>query len=81
MRRYKQRWTKQNKIEKCDTMLNVEGWKRDFEHWTMKKRECCNEEARKIETKETLTLNIIETWMLQWKSQEKWNWKNLNDEH
>lgn len=62
-------------------MLNVEGWKLDVEHWTVKKCECCNEEAMKNEIEETLTLNIKEMWMLQWKSQEEWNWRNFNAEH
>jgi hypothetical protein len=34
-------------------MLNVGGWKLDVEHWTMKTREQCNEEAMKIEIEET----------------------------
>jgi hypothetical protein len=62
-------------------MLNVGGWKLGVEHWTMKTREHCNEEAMKIEIEETLTLNTKKTWMLYWKSQDKQNWRNLNVEH
>jgi hypothetical protein len=62
-------------------MLNVEGWKLDVKHWTVKKRERCNEKALKNEIEETLTINIKEMWMLQWKSQEKWNWRKFNAEH